>query len=381
MRKINYLSIGGFRRLYDLHVEMRPLMVLIGPNGTGKTSFLDALNLLAASADGKLGQALSDMGGIASITTFGSSKSLAITAKATTEERNDLDYSFSIVSRGAGYEIASEILTEGEKRHIEAGSRVGSLLSGNVHYFDSQTQAISSPTWEYDHHETALSQAPRAYPQPNALRDILKSVSHYRALDVGKSAPIKLPQQMEPAQHPGENGEKLFSFLYNLREMHPERYESIEDTMRVAFPGFESLGFPSVAAGMLFMTWKENFFKNLIYANQLSEGTLRFLWLVSLLQSPAPGALVLIDEPEISLHPEMLSLLADLLREASRRMQIVVATHSDRLVRFMHPDEVAVMDMDDDGHSTLHWADSLSLDEWLKDYSLDELWQMGTLKG
>ena len=381
MRKINYLSIGGFRRLYALNVEMRPLMVLIGPNGTGKTSFLDALNLLAASADGRLSKALSDMGGISSISTFGSTDNLAITTTATTGEHADLEYSFSIASRGAVYEIASETLREGEKKHIDAGAHVGTILAGDVHYFDPRTQAVSHPTWEYDRHETALSQAPRAYPHPNALRDILKSVSHYHALDVGRNAPIKLPQQMEPVLHPGENGENLFSFLYNLREMHPERYESIEDTMRAAFPGFESLGFPPVAAGMLFMTWKEKFFKNLIYANQLSEGTLRFLWLTSLLQSPVSGALVLIDEPEVSLHPEMLSLLADLLREASQRMQIVVATHSDRLVRFMRPDEVAVMDMDDDGHSTLHWADSLNLNEWLKDYSLDELWQMGTLKG
>jgi predicted ATPase len=113
--------------------------------------------------------------------------------------------------------------------------------------------------------------------------------------------------------------------------------------------------------------------------HQLSEGTLRFLWLATLLQSPGLTALTLIDEPEVSLHPELLNLLADLMREASRRTQLVVATHSDRFVRFLRAEEVVVIDSDEDGMSTLTWADQLDLGEWLKDYSLDELWSNGRL--
>jgi len=113
--------------------------------------------------------------------------------------------------------------------------------------------------------------------------------------------------------------------------------------------------------------------------HQLSEGTLRFLWLATLLQSPGLTALTLLDEPEVSLHPELLSLLADLLREASRRTQIIVATHSDRLIRFLRPKEVVLLDQTEDGMSSLTWADELDLEEWLKDYSLDELWRNGRL--
>jgi predicted ATPase len=111
----------------------------------------------------------------------------------------------------------------------------------------------------------------------------------------------------------------------------------------------------------------------------LSEGTLRFLWLATLLQSPGLTALTLLDEPEVSLHPDLLNLLADLLREASSRTQLVVATHSDRLIRFLQPKEVLLLDSNDDGMSTLTWADQLDLDAWLKDYSLDELWSNGRL--
>jgi predicted ATPase len=79
------------------------------------------------------------------------------------------------------------------------------------------------------------------------------------------------------------------------------------------------------------------------------------------------------------LHPELLGLLADLMREASNRTQLVVATHSDRLIRFLQPKEVVVMDSDEDGMTTMKWADDLDLDAWLKDFSLDELWSNGTL--
>jgi predicted ATPase len=113
--------------------------------------------------------------------------------------------------------------------------------------------------------------------------------------------------------------------------------------------------------------------------HQLSEGTLRFLWLATLLQSPGLTALTLLDEPEVSLHPELLSLLADMLREASNRTQLIVATHSDRLIRFPRPEEVVVMDSDGEGMPSVKWADDLDLDAWLNEYTLDKLWSSGRL--
>jgi predicted ATPase len=87
----------------------------------------------------------------------------------------------------------------------------------------------------------------------------------------------------------------------------------------------------------------------------------------------------LLDEPEVSLHPELLNLLADLLREASNRTQVIVATHSDRLIRFLKPEEVLLMDATEDGMTRLTWADNLDLNMWLREYSLDELWSSGRI--
>ncbi|HWF06014.1 MAG TPA: AAA family ATPase, partial [Candidatus Angelobacter sp.] len=201
----------------------------------------------------------------------------------------------------------------------------------------------------------------------------------YHVLNVDPRSPVRLPQPMQPATLPGRNGEELVSCLFYLRETERHRFDAIEDSLRAAFPRFDRLDFPPVAAGTLALAWREKGFSKPLYMHQLSEGTLRFLWLATLLQSPGLTALTLLDEPEVSLHPELLSLLADLLREASKRTQLMVATHSDRLIRFLEPEEVLLMNSTDDGMSSVNWASELNLGEWLKEYSLDELWRNGRI--
>jgi predicted ATPase len=127
--------------------------------------------------------------------------------------------------------------------------------------------------------------------------------------------------------------------------------------------------------------WRDQDFTRPIFANELSEGTLRFLWLATLLQSPGLPKITLIDEPEVSLHPEMLRLLADLMREASERTQLIVATHSDRFVRFLDQSELVVCDRDDQGGMCVTRADELNLSAWMEDCTLDQLWSMGRLGG
>ncbi|MGE5342562.1 MAG: AAA family ATPase [Candidatus Omnitrophota bacterium] len=381
MHKLNKILVAGFRRLRDIEIEMRPLMVLIGANGVGKTSILDTLSLLSASAVGKLNMTLNNMGGLADICTRGQSKK--ITFEAEMDSHNPfkpLHYRLEIEAKGQGYAIPTEKLSQAREGYPEPFKHIDSHFD-DIKYFDLNLSKIVRPNWEHNPMETSLAQVPRMFEQPEELRRTLSSVTQYHALDVGPRAPVKLPQQMKPSLLPGENGEDLVSFLYNLRESDHDRYEAIEDTLRAAFPGFEYLNFPPVAAGMLSLTWKEKQFRDSIYAHQLSEGILRFLWLISLLQSPKLGTITMIDEPEVSLHPELLSLLSDLLREASKSSQIIVATHSDRLIRFLEPREVVVMDIDESGFALPQWADSLDLEEWLKEYSLDEVWRMGRMGG
>ena len=128
------------------------------------------------------------------------------------------------------------------------------------------------------------------------------------------------------------------------------------------------------------LAWWDRQFTQPIYMPQLSEGTLRFLWLTALLLSRDLPAVTLIDEPEVSLHPQLLMLLVGMMREASKRTQLIVATQSDHLLHFLKPEEVLVADVED-GATTFTWGDDLDLDHWLKDFTLDQLWTMGVLGG
>ncbi len=378
LTRFSSLKIKGFRRLNDLELDLRPFTVLIGANGVGKTSLLDAWTLLARSAKGELSQTISEMHGLTAMRSGGVAERISFQISMLIEKKKPILYDLNLAPEGTGYVIEREDL------HEYQDSTPFSLLTSYLHYVyysDPKTQQLTEADWETKAGQTALSQVPPMYKEPERFRKALASSTFYHTLDVGPRSPVRLPQQMHPAELPGANGEDLVSCLFYLRETDSERFEAVEDALRAGFPGFERLEFPPVAAGTLALAWRDRNFSRPMYMHQLSEGTLRFLWLVTLLQSPGLTEVTLIDEPEVSLHPELLNLLVHLFREASQRTQIIVATHADRFVRFLKPEEVVIMDINEEGYSTATWGDDLDLDRWLSDYTLDELWGMGEMGG
>lgn len=372
------LRIRGFRRLNNVDLPLRRLCVMIGANGTGKTSVLDVLSLLASSAAGQMSMSISELGGLTSLLTYDRSDDLELGIAMDVAGHQPLDYSLRIQPAGIAYRIEKESLSQ--RRRPDPPPFFHLTAQGpDIQYFEGVQGRLVRPNWEHNPLETSLSQVPKMFQEPEDFRRRLASSTFYHVLDVSARSPVRVPQPMQPSTLPGKNGEELVSCLYYLREMEHHRFEAIEDALRAAFVRFERLDFPPVAAGTLALAWREKGFSRPLYMHQLSEGTLRFLWLATLLQSPGLTALTLLDEPEVSLHPELLSLLADLLREAARRTQIVVATHSDRLVRFLTPSEILTMDTADDGTTWLRWADELDLEKWLEEYTLDELWRNGRL--
>lgn len=384
-----HIRLHGFRRLQKFDLELRPLCVLIGANGCGKTSLLDVFSLLAASASGGLSSKISELGGISAVATLDrvdqpapEHRRVICVLSTRMPQGNPLVYNLTIAATGISYEVEEEALTEDEspnslpRKHIQASN--GHIL--HIDYTQPGGHLIPA-TFEFNPLETALAQVPRMRTGVEEFRKRLSSSTYYHMLNVEPRSAVRLPQPLRPATLPGRDGEDLVSCLFNLRETDRDRFEIIEDALRAAFPGFVRLDFPPVAAGTLAMAWKDSNFRHPLYMHQLSEGTLRFLWLVTLLQSPGLTAVTLLDEPEVSLHPELLNLLADLMREASTRTQLIVATHADRLVRFLEPKEVVTFDVNDDGTASARWADQLDLDEWLKEYTLDEVWRLGRMGG
>jgi predicted ATPase len=374
------IRIQGFRRIEDVTINFKKpnLSVMIGANGVGKTSVMDAVSLLSESASGKLVPTLSNLGGINSILTRGRADELKFGASMAVSGYEPLEYSLSLIAQGSGHEIKFEQLSQDRGFHDPFLHIIAN--QGRVRFHDGKN--LSPPNWEHDIKETSLSQVPKMYAQPEGFRKVVSTAALYHTLDVSARAPVKLPQPMKPAESPGVNGEDLVSFLYNLREADRDRYETITDSLKAAFPTFDELNFPPVAAGTLAMTWKDKNFTKPIFMHELSEGTLRFTWLCALLQSPTLPSVTMLDEPEVSLHPELLSILAELMREASNKTQLIVATHSDRLVRFLKPEEVIVMDSNEEGATTINWADEMpNLEDWLSEYSLDDIWRMGRMGG
>lgn len=377
MTTLDHLRICGYRRLLDVELAMKPFSVLIGTNGAGKTSFLEVLSLLAASCNAQMSSRISELGGIGDVLTRDQSTAIELDISSPVEGHKPLDYSLRLEPRGQGYWIQRETLTQDRGlpipfKHIDA-------MNGDVLYFDTGLNQLVRPDWVTNPLETALSQVPKMFREPEELRRTLAGTTFYASLNVAPKSPVRLPQQMRPATLPGPQGEDLVPCLYTLRESDPDRFEALEDSLSAAFPDFERLAFPPAAAGMLAMTWKDKNYSRPMYMHQLSEGTLRFLWLATLLGSRDLPPITLLDEPEVSLHPELQSLLVRLMREASARSQIVVATHSDRLVRFLKPEELLIVETGG-GSAKLTWADTMQIDDWLADYSLDELWRTRRLE-
>ncbi len=364
------IQVKGYKSLADITLDLHPLTVMIGPNGCGKTSLLEIFQLLREAAQDHLKDAIENLGSLTTILTHisGASNTLQIGFRVAgvSPERSDEQnyYHFVLRPRNSGYIVATERLEE-----VDADS------SGGVYYGGENTGVELSHLSSYLWDSKAIPYR-RDFP-------LAKSVL-LNLLDVSPRAPVRNPQKLTPTTFPAPNGEGLFAALHNLRETKSSRavYERIQETLNLAFPSFDHLELPVVGAGVITLTWHEKYLTVPLYPTDLSEGTLRFLWLTTVLLSPEPPPLILIDEPEVSLHPELLQILAALLRDASARTQLIVATHSSELIRWLRPDEVVVIDKQD-GKSTFTWADDPALDlaKWLQEYTLADLWYMGNLGG
>ena len=382
----DHIHIRGFRRLKDVDLELRPLCVMIGANGSGKSSLLDAFSLLASSASGELNKKLSDLGGLTSIQNASEKTGLLFELLLTLPDTkiNQLSYLLSISLSNRPYEtsflINKESLIQTLQSNDEPTKKFIESLNGDVRYYNVHGMVIK-PSREINGLESALSQFPERVFAPAITSFCLSSCLYYHNLNVDQRSLVRLPQQIRPVDLPGHDGEDLIACLFSLREKDRSRFEVIEDTLRAAYPSFERLEFPPVATGMMAMAWRDRNFTRPFYMNELSEGMLRYLWLTTLLQSPNLPSITLLDEPEVSLHPELLRLLADQMREAAQRTQLFVATHADSLIRFLEPKEVLAFDLAEDGSAQATWADTFDLEEWLKDYTLDEVWRMGRMGG
>lgn len=381
--RVRRLQIEGFRRIEKVDLELGGLSVLIGPNGVGKTSFLDVLLLLGEAMKGGLSRGVARRGGMSRIVSRGSATRLAV--RLETEPlpwpqqaiaKSPLVYELELVPQGPGYSIFREQLTQ--QRDQPQPFKYIQRTANDTRFFDVQANTLERPSWPFDTDELALAQVPRTFLDAERFRDSLASTRSYFPISLDDHSVLRLPQTLQPnVQFPSPGGEDLVSALYRLRGEHSDVYQELMDFVTSAFPGFEKLEFPLVAGGQAALAWHEAGMKAL-FANELSSGTLRFLHLAAMLLSPELPPILLVDEPELSFHPELLRRFAELVIDASARTQLVVATHAASLVRWLKPEHIVVVQRSDAG-AVLTRGDRLDLGHWLETYTLDQLWQMNVI--
>jgi predicted ATPase len=370
-------------------VNLTPLNVLIGPNGSGKSNFIEALELLHA-LPGDLSDAVRIGGTAGEWLWKGSSPPApAIINARLMQERHELSYRLSFTQAKSRLEILDEALEESAKARPDAKDVFfyyryqNGRPAINVRSTDGKGHTERKLKREDIHPEqSVLSQRkdPDLYPELTRVARDFGRIRIFREWGFGRSAILRQPQ---PANLPVDailpNLVNLGLVLNNLE--HGDGWPRFVELMQGFLPRFSRLT-TKVEGGTVQIFLHENGLRSPIPATRLSDGTIRFMALLAILLDPGASSLLCIEEPELGVHPDALTLIADLLVEASEKTQVVVTTHSDGLVSALteQADSVLVSDYMAGG-TEFKRLESDKLKHWLDKYKLGEIWRIGKVGG
>jgi len=395
---ISSLSIHGFKSFKSLQdFSLRPLNVLIGPNRSGKTNFLDFWDLLSQAGKQQLPNAINKRGGIGSVISWNQIASLKFEldfeARGPFAPENGIRYSVNLAKQQLTYSVANERLAQNPNKAGLQNSRLIISSGAGIIYKHKGGKNERQKVRLDSAMDLAITQIrdASAYPALDKLRRYLANIVVQRPFNTDDNSPMRNAQHIGvretevPPTRLSRGGDNLTNVLYfmNNDPQYQDYYEEYLLTLQRAFPSCEKLIFPADAAqGKTIVAWKDHHLSNRpMTANLLSDGTLRFMCLLAALYDPEPPSVLCIDEPEVSLHPQLVRLLASVLQEASERMQIIVATHSPELISYLeNADDVVVVEAEE-GWSTLKRLSQSELQHWLENYSLGELWMTGEIGG
>ena len=232
------------------------------------------------------------------------------------------------------------------------------------------------------HFESRIPESDR-----NVARYVLKYLDSWRLYhfhDTSESAKVKQTCNIADNKTFHPDARNLAAFLYLLEKKHPDCFENIQDAVRMVAPFFDSFNLnPSqLNEDKILLEWKEKGSDDYFNASALSDGTLRFICLATLLLQPESKlpSIILLDEPELGLHPYAIAVLAGLLRSTSKYAQIIVATQSVTLVNQFGPDDIVVVDREKE-QSVFCRLDRPDMECWLEEYGLGDLWEKNVLGG
>ena len=353
MSAIRTITIEGFRSISELRgLQLRSLNILVGANGSGKSNFLGALDLMRTTilSSNRMSDEVERAGGADRLLHFGSKITPTMRLKVKFEDRlADFDVDLSHGSDDRLFPKISIAETELPPDFMEH-----------------------------------LTPQPGVTPLLEFLRHRLEHWRLYHFHDTGSESPMKKTAHLHDNRLLRADGSNLAAFLYLLRKKHAGTYMQIRNTIRLSAPFFDDFALAprKLNEDTIKLEWRHVGSDAYFDASSLSDGSLRFIALATLLLQPASlrPPVVLLDEPELGLHPVAITLLASMLKHAAVESQIIVATQSPVLLDHFEPEDVLVADRVN-GATQLGRLEDDRLQAWLEEYSLGQLWEKNEFGG
>ena len=370
MPHIEHFSIRGFKSIRKLEsFELRPLNILIGANGAGKSNLLSLFKMLSALSQRRLYLFVRQEGGPDALL-FGGRKLTSKLEVSLSFENNRYRYEFSL-------EPTADSVVFSDEKLLPA---VDGLVSTRGDSESGMFKIIEHLS-DFDRDASHVRHAEFA-------SYVFSNMEHWRVFhfqDMSDKAHVRNQSNVRDNLRLKSDAGNLAPFLRHLRERYPNHYRRIRDVVRLAAPFFKDFVYRKNQnpRDRMDLEWEALDYPDTAFGpRQFSDGTLRFICLATLLNQPEilrPN-LILIDEPELGLHPFALTLLAEMIQQAADLQQVIISTQSADLVNHFEPEDIVVVDRKNN-ESAFRRLDSEPLASWLEDYTLGDLWKMNVLGG
>lgn len=370
--RLGSVRLEGYKSFRDATVDFGDVTVLLGANGAGKSNLVSFFRMLGFLSTDALQEFIGRSGRSDSILFGGRRKTPQLRATV------------AFVSGDVGTE---ERRNSYRMRLGDAAPDTLIFLDERVSYRRSGFPQPQEVVLGSGHGESRLKERDEAGNETcRVIRRLLWSCRDYHFHDTSPKANIRNSCYIDDAQYLRDDAGNLAAYLYAMKEKRPDCYRRIVDTVRLAFPTFGDFRLAPSATGTrdIFLNWyAEGRSDHLFGPHQLSDGTLRFMALATLFRQPSerlPNVIVL-DEPELGLHPYAIGVLAGMIRAAATSVQVVLATQSTRLVDEFEPHQVVVLETEDGAGTQCQRLKPSDLEAWLEEYSLGELWEKNHFGG
>lgn len=365
---IERIIIENFKSIRKLDLELKPINILVGANGAGKTNFLSFFRL----ANQIYAQTLQNYIGnnVNSLLYFGRKKSSFMYGLIDFDNRYAFDYKILPTSnKNSGYTDFERFIKNRRRENRKEYEKWDVLYNYQNNINSDESYSVSD----------VASKIVRLYSTPaNEYLDLLKT---YHFQDAGDNSLMKEMNFLNDNRDLNENGDNLAAFLYFLQEKQPVEFQNIENQIRSVAPFFNrfDLAPDRLDETQIELRWLEKGSDAYFNAYDLSDGTLRFMALTTLLLQPNLPKTIIIDEPELGLHPFAINKLAAMMKQAAvKGSQVIVSTQSVGLIDNFEPEDIITVDREDD-QSVFRRLDSENLKNWLEDYTLGELWNKNVI--